>query len=53
MIGFTPAAKIPVYHIVNRRRAAEAICKHGVVALSSTPPKNYNPCPTCFGRVKA
>lgn len=53
VVGFTPGAKIPVYHLIDRRRKSEAACRHGIAATSSRPPIGYEPCSVCFGRLAA
>ena len=52
MIGYTPGAVIKVYHVPDKRRRAEAICKHGIAAVAANPPVAYLPCPVCYGRTK-
>lgn len=50
VIGYTPNAKIPVYHLIDRRRKSEAACRHGIAATSSRPPAGFSPCSVCYGR---
>lgn len=51
VVGYSPSAKIKVYHVVDPRRRNEAACKHGIAATSQRPPTGFEPCSVCFNRV--